>query len=720
MLPQASPDAHARRLHPAPPSLASRAAQAQCSSTAAFAARLGAAVFGGILGLALALPVCVRAAEPLPPLMPPDIFDLEWASQPELSPDGRRIVYQRNHFDRVNDRRRSHLWMLDIERGTHLPLTTGRSGDGSAVWSPDSTRVAWVSAREGSSQIWVRHVDTPHKAQLTQLERNPSGLSWSPDGRWIAFTQQVPKPTRSLARLPDKPKGASWAPAAKLIEDVAYRADGRGYIEVGFSHVFVVPAEGGTPRQVSEGDFNHRGQPIWTRDGKALIVSANRSEDAALNPLETDLFRIELADGSATRLTERSGPDMQPALSPDGRRIAYVGFDDRRMGYQQTGLYVLDLESGQRRALTAEFDHAISGPAWEGNGRHIVFSYDRHGRTHVGRIRADGGSVESVVDDLGGTSMGRPYPGGSFSVSGQRIAYTRGSEYAPADIALIDRGRVRTLTELNEDLLPHRELARIEEFWAPSSHDGLMLQSWLALPPGFDPAKKYPLLLEIHGGPFANYGPRFAPEIQLYASAGYVVLYSNPRGSTSYGQAFADHIHHNYPSQDYDDLISVVDAAIARGFIDPDQLFVTGGSGGGVLTAWIIGKTDRFRAAAVAKPVINWASFVLTADAYPLFSQYWFPAMPWEDPMHYWNRSPLSLVGNVSTPTLLVTGEDDYRTPISETEQYYQALKLRGVPAAMLRIPGAAHGINARPSHMLAQVLNTLGWFERYRVEERD
>lgn len=720
MLPMASRDTHDRAPRRSPPLPMEPTVQPCGRAVPAFAARVAAAVFGGILGLALALPPCAQASTGLPPLMPPDIFDLEWASQPELSPDGRRIVYQRNHFDRINDRRRSHLWLLDIERGTHLPLTTGRSGDGSAVWSPDGTRIAWVSAREGSSQIWVRHVDSPHKAQLTQLERNPSGLSWSPDGRWIAFTLQVPKQTRPLARLPEKPKGANWAPAARLIEDVAYRADGRGYLEAGFSHVFVVPADGGTPRQVSEGDYNHRGQPVWTRDGKALIVSANRNADAALNPLETDLFRIELADGSATRLTDRSGPDMQPALSPDGGRIAYVGFDDRRMGYQQTGLYVLDLGSGQRRRLAPEFDHAISNPAWEGNGRHIVFSYDRHGRTHVGRIRAEGGAVESLVDDLGGTSMGRPYPGGSFSVSGQRIAYTRGSEYAPSDVGLIERGRTRTLTALNEDLLPHRELARIEEFWTPSSHDGLMLQSWLALPPGFDPSKKYPLLLEIHGGPFANYGPRFAPEIQLYASAGYVVLYSNPRGSTSYGQAFADHIHHNYPSQDYDDLISVVDAAIARGFIDPDQLFVTGGSGGGVLTAWIIGKTDRFRAAAVAKPVINWASFVLTADAYPLFSQYWFPAMPWEDPMHYWNRSPLSLVGNVSTPTLLVTGEDDYRTPISETEQYYQALKLRGVPAAMLRIPGAAHGINARPSHLLAQVLNTLGWFERYRLEERD
>lgn len=678
-------------------------------------ARSAAVLVGGVVGLALALPAC---ASERPPLMPPDVFDLEWASQPELSPDARQVVYLRNHFDKQNDRRRGHLWLLDLERGTHRPLTTGRSGDGAAIWSPDGDRIAWVSAREGKSQIWVRWMDTGATSEISQLERSPSGLSWSPDGRWLAFSMAVPAPTQPLAKLPPKPEGANWAPAAKLIEDIGYRADGRGYTEPAYTHVFVLPAEGGTPRQVTQGKVNHRGTPRWLDDA-TLLVSANYAQNAALDPMESELYRIDLATGSATALTARKGPDMQPALSPDGERIAYIGFDDQRRGYTQTGLYVLELGSGESRRLLADFDHAIDSPSWDGRGR-IVFSYDRHGETHVARVDPRSGRMEVLARDLGGTAMGRPYPGGSFSVAGERVAYTLGTALAPAEVGLFERGRVRTLTDLNSDLLPQRELARIEEIWTKSSHDGLDIQSWIALPPGFDPTKKYPLLLEIHGGPYANYGPRFAPEIQLYASAGYVVLYSNPRGSTSYGQAFADHIHHNYPSQDYDDLISAVDAVIARGYVDPDQLFVTGGSGGGVLTAWIIGKTDRFRAAVVAKPVINWASFVLTADFYPLFSQYWFPSMPWEDPMHYWNRSPLSLVGNVKTPTMLVTGEDDYRTPISETEQYYQALKLRGVPAAMLRIPGAGHGINARPSQMLAQVLNTLGWFERHKAGNRE
>jgi len=238
-------------------------------------------------------------------------------------------------------------------------------------------------------------------------------------------------------------------------------------------------------------------------------------------------------------------------------------------------------------------------------------------------------------------------------------------------------------------------------------------------PPDFRPDKKYPLILEIHGGPFANYGPRFSFDMQVYAAAGYVVFFANPRGSTGYGQEFGNLIHHNYPGNDYDDLISGVDAVLARGYIDEKNLFVTGGSGGGVLTAWIVGKTGRFRAAVVCKPVINWYSFVLTADAYPFFWRYWFPGYPWEHPEHYLKRSPISLVGKVTTPTMILTGEADHRTPISESEQFYQALKLRGVDSALVRIPGASHNIAARPSQLMAQVACVLRWFDSHRAEAK-
>jgi dipeptidyl aminopeptidase/acylaminoacyl peptidase len=283
-------------------------------------------------------------------------------------------------------------------------------------------------------------------------------------------------------------------------------------------------------------------------------------------------------------------------------------------------------------------------------------------------------------------------------------------------VSVARRGKTRRLTQLNAGLFADKTLAAVRPLAVTSSFDGRPIDAWLALPPGFDAAQKYPLILEIHGGPYAAYGPVFSTDVQLYAAAGYVVLYANPRGSTSYGQEFANFIHHRYPSEDYDDLMSAVDAAIAQGYVDPRRLYVTGGSGGGVLTAWIVGRTDRFRAAVTQKPVINWASTVLTTDIYTYMPKYWFSKLPWEDPEAYWKLSPLSLVGSVKTPTLVLVGDQDFRTPVSDSEQYYQALQLKGVPTGLVKVPGASHGgLTARPSQSAAKASAILAWFERYR-----
>jgi dipeptidyl aminopeptidase/acylaminoacyl peptidase len=296
------------------------------------------------------------------------------------------------------------------------------------------------------------------------------------------------------------------------------------------------------------------------------------------------------------------------------------------------------------------------------------------------------------------------------------IAFTSGDAVSPADISVAQGGKVRRLTRLNDDLFLGKALAKVEPMAVTSSYDKKPIDAWIATPPNFDPSKKYPLILEIHGGPFASYGPVFSTDVQQYAEAGYVVVYANPRGSTSYGEAFANEIDRNYPSHDYDDLMSAVDTAIAKGFVDSGHLYVTGGSGGGALTAWIVGKTDRFKAAAAQKPVINWTSEVLTTDGYTGMAASWFGKLPWEDPQGYWARSPLSLVGNVKTPTLVVVGEDDHRTPPSEAEQYHAALALRGVPTALVRVPGASHhGLAERPSQSAAKARAILAWFDRYK-----
>ena len=670
-----------------------------------------------LLALILALAIVPAAALGAPaakkPFQPMDVFELEWASDPQISPDGRSIAYVRSYMDVMKDQRRGDLWLVGADGSEHRPLQKLAS---SPRWSPDGRRLAYVASEGGGSQLYVRWMDSGATAQATRLMRAPRDLAWSPDGAWLAFVMPVPEETKPLAKPLTKPEGAEWAPPLKLIERLIYRADGAGYVPDERAQVFVVSAEGGTPRQLTTGPYDHAGPLAWTPDGGSILIGANRRADAEREPLDSEIHEIRVADGTLRALTTRRGPDYSPAVSPDGKRVAWTGFDDRYQGYQVTRLSVMDRNGGGTRVVSEALDRSVETPRWTADGKEVVFAYDDEGLTRLAALSLDG-KLRAIAQDLGGLSLGRPYSSGAFSLSKTGlVAYTQGGPDRLAEVAVVPLkgGTPRRLTDLSGDLLAQRDHGRLEEVWAKSSFDGKRIQAWVRTPPGFDPAKKYPLLLEIHGGPFAAYGPTFAADIQLYAAAGYVVVYANPRGSTGYGEAFGNAIHHAYPGHDYEDLISVVDAVIARGSVDQERLFVTGGSGGGVLTAWIIGKTDRFRAAVVQKPVINWTSFALTADDYNFFWKYWFSGYPWDKPEEYFARSPLSLVGNVKTPTMVLTGEQDFRTPISESEQYYQALKLRGVPSALVRVPGASHSMDVRPSQLYSRVAHILAWFERH------
>ena len=651
------------------------------------------------------------------PLQPADVFDLEYASDAQVSPDGRSIAYVRRSFDIMTDKPRSNIWLVDVATGAQRPLLSGTASFTSPRWSPDGARLAFVSAFDRDPQLYVRWMDTGSVARVTNLAQPPGDLAWSPDGTRLAFSMFVADEAKPFAStMPKPPKGATWAAAPKVIDQLTYRADGRGYLEQGNRHVFVVAADGGSPRQLTRGAFDD-GSPEWAGP-RALVFSANRNADHEREPGNSEIYRVDADSGAIAALTTRPGPDAEPAVSPDGRRIAYVGYDDRYQGAQRVRLYVMDADGANRRELLAGLDRDASQPAWAADGRGVYFSYDDEGVTRLGLATLDG-KWRALAGDLGGEDLGRPYGGGSFSVArGGTVAFTVTSPEHPGDVAVLTRGgSAKRLTRLNDSLFRYRALGEVEPLTA-ASKDGTPVGAWIIKPPGFDPAKKYPLILEIHGGPFANYGPRFTTELQMFAAAGYVVVYANPRGSTSYGEAFANHIHHAYPGDDYDDLMAAVDATIAKGYVDPAQLYVTGGSGGGVLTAWIVGKTDRFRAAVVAKPVINWTSFVLTADSPGFFWRYWFGEQPWAAgaQANYWRRSPLSLVGNVKTPTMVLTGEEDWRTPISESEQYYTALKLRDVPTALVRVPEASHALVTRPSQLVAKTQYILAWFARHRA----
>ena len=662
--------------------------------------------------LAALLVAAAASAQSPPPLGLMDVFEIEYASDPQIAPDGETVVYRRNRLDVQTDRVRGDLWTVNADGSGHQPLVTGVDASG-ARWSPDGTRLAYV-ARDADDDdrrhLMVRYLDTGATVPVARLASAPGGVAWSPDGTQLAFTRFVDGDRAPLAKLPGPPAGASWAEAPIEVEAVGWRSDGSGYVRPGARQLSVVSAEGGTPRAVTDGPYDVDGTPAWTPDGAALVVSSDRRDGAERDPGDSELWRVDLASGRMTALTTRRGPDRSPAIGPDGT-LAYLGSDDRRLGYQLTNLYVRDGETSER--LMPALDRDFQDPTWAGD--RLVVMYDDGGTTRLAVV-TDQGERRVIASDVGGQSIGRPYPGGSFSVGGGRAAFTVTSGAHPADVAVVslDGGAVRRLTDLNGDLFSQRSLGAVEEITYTSSADGREIEGWIVTPPGFDASRQYPLILEIHGGPFANYGPRFSLEVQLMAAAGYVVLYTNPRGSTSYGEDFGNLIHHAYPSQDYDDLMSGVDAVVARGYVDPDRLYVTGGSGGGVLTAWIVGHTDRFAAAVVAKPVINWTSWIGTADSYVYGAKYWFDKLPWEDPEGYWARSPLAYVGNVTTPTMLLTGEDDTRTPMSESEQFYQALQLEEVPTALIRIPGASHGIASRPSGLMRKVGYILAWFERY------
>jgi dipeptidyl aminopeptidase/acylaminoacyl peptidase len=503
----------------------------------------------------------------------------------------------------------------------------------------------------------------------------------------------------------------------QVISAVTYRTDEGGYAKPGFQQIFWVPADGGAPTQLTFGATNAGALVSWTPDSRSVLFSANLNKDWERNVTEAEIYRISIDGGTPVALTNRKGPDAQPAVSPDGRLIAYVGFDDIGHANQDTKLSVMNLDGSGKRTLTANFDRAVLNPVWAADGRAIYVQYDEHGSNRVARVGLDG-SVHDVASPLTASGLDRPYSGGEYSVSRNGVvAFTTGDNLHPSDVGIAGSGGVRKLTHLNQQLAA-KVLGQPQKLAVTSSYDHRPIDAWMITPPDFDPAKKYPLILEIHGGPWAAYGPSFSTDDQLYAADGYVVVYANPRGSTSYGQAFADEIEQNYPGHDYDDLMSAVDAAIATGHVDPNNLFVTGGSGGGVLTAWIVGKTDRFRAAATQKPVIELASFALTTDFAAGFSPYWRKERPWEDPQGYWKYSPLSLVANVKTPTLVVVGSEDYRTPVSQAEQYYTALQMRGIPTALVKVPGAAHGtIAARPSQAAAKASAILAWFDKYRTD---
>lgn len=630
-------------------------------------------------------------------------LDFEFVSDPKIAPDGKSIVYTRQWIDKVNDNRVSDLWIMDADGSRNRFFTRGSS----AAWSPDGSRIAFIARGEpAGSQIFIKYKDLEGATQITRVEKSPGNMSWSPDGKSIAFTMIVPKKDPWPVKLPGKPAGAKWTEEPRFINSLVYRRDRVGFLEEGYIHIFVVPADGGTPRQVTSGDWDHGVNGIsWTPDGREILFSSLRIPEAEYAYRESEIYAVNVQTGNIRQLTTRKGPDNAPVVSPDGKFVAYTGYDWTDDTFIENKLYVMDISGANPRELAAGLDRSPQNIIWAKDNSGVYFGAEDRGSRNLyfaplrGTYRqVTHGTHMLVVSDINST--------------GQAVG-TWTDFQNPADIVAfsVSNPSIKKLTQANADVLQGITLGQVEEIWYTST-DNFRIQGWLVKPPAFEPAKKYPLILVIHGGPHAMYNVGFNFTWQHHAAAGYVVLYTNPRGSSGYGSAFGNAIKNDYPNKDYDDLMNGVDEALKKGYIDEKNLFVYGGSGGGVLTSWIVGHTDRFAAASVNFPVINWLSFVGTTDGVSWYRN--FAKLPWEDPSEHLRRSPLMYVGNVKTPTMLMCGVEDLRTPISQTEEYYQALKVQKVPTVMIRFNEEFHGTGSKPSNFLRTQLYLYHWFKQY------
>lgn len=636
-------------------------------------------------------------------------MDLETVSGPQISPDGSRVVYTRSWFDMVNDRRESSIWIMatDGSRNRHLLEGAG------VRWSPDGTRILFTAPGEpGGAQIHVRWMDAEGAtSQVTRLDNGPGNVRWSPDGDWIAFTSRVDdRADFAGVSLPDRPDGAQWTAGPKIVERAGYKRDRSGYVDTGWTHLFVVPAEGGTPRQLTRGDWNHNGI-AWSPDGTEIYFTSYRTEDwdAPENWQESDIYAVEVVTGSIRRLTDKRGADGSPVPSPDGSLIAYISGDEHADTYRNSRIHVMNRDGSGQRSISGDYDRQSGGLMWAPDGSGLYFSVSREGYRSLHFASVDGG-VERRTEGSHLMTLS------SFSDEGIAVG-TISSAYEPGDLyrwSLDNPEDPIRLTNVNADILHNVTLGEVEEIWYPSHP--FDIQGWIVKPPDFDPNREYPLMLAIHGGPHGMYNGGFNFAFQEHASNDYVVLYTNPRGSTGYGTEFANAIQNDYPGVDMQDLMRGVDYMLETGYIDEENLFVYGCSGGGILTTYIVGNTDRFTAASANCPIVNWMSAMGTSDAISYTRTFEVPF--WEDPTEWIDRSSIFYVGNVTTPTMLMTGELDLRTPMGQTEEYYQALQYVGVPTVMVRFQDEWHGTGSRPSNFMRTQLYLRKWWEKWGTHD--
>jgi len=675
------------------------------------------------------------------PITQTDLYAFHWIASPQISPDGAKIVYTLVTVNSKHDNYETALWMIPSSGGAARQMTSG-THDSSPRWSPDGRTLAFLRAPEPKdkdskpqpAQIYILSMEGGEARPLTDIPKGASGLAWAPDGKSIAFLSTT-LPKDFDKKKDDKDEAES---DVRVIVKAAYRMNGEGYYEPDRpSHIWTVPVPAtlaGTQKatQVTTGAFSES-DAVWSHDGAKIYFTSNRVPEPYYEPPHDEIYAVKSTGGDIAKVAGMDGSIHAISLSPDGAHLAFVASINSGGGlpqrsYSQPDLFVTPSEpGGTPRNLTAAYDYDIGGgvggdqapprgsgpskPYWSADGRNIFVDSAEEGRANLKRIDAETGKVEPL------TSGDQSVYAYSATPDASKAAVLISTPTNIGDLYLLDgkSGRLDRLTHINDDLFAKLNLTEPETI-RYKSFDGRLIEAWVQRPPDFTPGKKYPLILDIHGGPHSAYGYTFDHEFQWMAAKGYIVLYPNPRGSTSYGQEFGNLIQYAYPGDDFKDLMTGVDELIRRGWVDPEKLGVTGGSGGGVLTNWTIGHTTRFKAAVSQRSIADWRDFWYTAD-FTLFTPFWFRGAPWEQEADFKERSPITYVDKITTPLMLIEGESDFRTPPGAGgEQMFRALKYQHKTAVMVRFPGESHELSrsGKAIHRVERLQHIVAWFDKY------
>jgi dipeptidyl aminopeptidase/acylaminoacyl peptidase len=665
-------------------------------------------------------------AEGKRPITVTDLYSFRWIADAQISGEGSEVIYTLVKTTAKHDDYQTSLWIVASSGGPARQLTSGPRDSG-ARWSPDGKLVAFLRRGEKAVQIYLLSMSGGEARPLTEVPKGAGEPVWSPDGRKIAFL------STTLPGDFESKKDDAEESDVRVITSAKYRLNGAGYPDRQ-SHIWVVdvpstPGSAQKAREISSGEFSE-GDILWSHDGANLYFTSNRVKESDFLPPDSDLYSVSASGRAITKVASIDGPIHGLALSPDGAKIAFIGAINREGGparsFSQPDLFVTSTAPGSTpKNLTSTYDFDIGGgvggdqgpprgggrsnPYWSADGQTIIVASAEQGRVNLKRLDAESGKMNALTD-------------GNFDVfsyhataNGSKIAALISTPVNIGDLFILDgkSGHSQQITHINGELFTQLNLTEPEMIWY-KSFDGRRIQAWVQRPPDFQEGRKYPMILDIHGGPHSAYGYTFDHEFQWMAAKGYVVLYPNPRGSTSYGQEFGNIIQYRYPGDDFKDLMAGVDEVISKGWADPDRLSVTGGSGGGVLTNWTVGHTNRFKAAASQRSIADWAGWWYGAD---MIAPSWFQGAPWESEADFKARSPITYVTQITTPLMLIEGESDFRTPPAYGgEQMFRALKYLHKTAVMVRFPGESHELSrsGKPVHRVERLQHIVAWFDKY------